>query len=130
VSYPGSGPSSLELARPDGAKDPRGQRRSRERKSRFGTAFLLPQPGDFEGVGVVREPMLANDLSPPEGENDPVVELDPSAGLPAAQVISQMRQDLVAPGINEFDVADARPADSVEGVENRAVAYSEASVAS
>jgi hypothetical protein len=74
--------------------------------------------------------MLANDPSLLDRDHDPVVELDPSAGLPAAQVISQMRQDLVAPGINEFDVADARPADSVEGVENRAVAYSEASLAS
>jgi len=60
VSYPGSGPSSLELAKPDGARARHGQRRSRERKSRFGTAFRLAQPGGFEGVGAVREPMLAN----------------------------------------------------------------------
>src|SRR5205823_242130 len=82
---------------------------------------LLRKPGGFEGFFAVREPMLANDLPLPESDNDPVVELDSCAGLPAAQVISEVHQDFVGPGISEFDVADARPTDPVGGVENRAV---------
>jgi hypothetical protein len=63
---------------------------------------LLREPGGLEGIVAVREPVLANDLPLAESDNDPVVELNSCAALPAAQFISEMHQDLVGPRIHEF----------------------------
>jgi hypothetical protein len=72
--------------------------------ARHDVSDLLPQPGGFEGFGTVREPLVANDSSLPECDDDPVVELDLYAACPSAHRTPPVDQNLVGPRIHELGV--------------------------
>src|SRR5215211_6432513 len=76
---------------------------------------LLPQPDGLEGVGSIREPLVAGDLSLAERGDDPIVDLDVCAACPAASLLPLMAQDFVAAGVHILD-AGAPEAESLDDV--------------
>src|SRR5262245_4449201 len=78
---------------------------------------LLRQPGGFEGFGAVREPLVANGLPLPDGDDVPASDLKLCAAFPASQVHSVLQQDFVGPGVDQLGVGGPEWLEVVEGLE-------------